>query len=110
MQQVIRLSKQVDLETTKGVVARTIYEESEIDNLARTLALQNNKKVVNSYWDGSTAGVKEYVVEDLPPLEASEPVPAVVEQVAETCACEQSTEEADMACKGKGKGTKKKGN
>lgn len=90
MQQVIRLNKIVDIETTKGVVARTTYTESEMDDLARRLALQHNKEIANSYWD--SADIKEYVTRDLPP--APEPV---VEAAAEATTEMKPIEELNLA-------------
>jgi hypothetical protein len=62
MIQTIRMKKIVDRETSPGIIARTEYEEKEMDDLAITLAGNAGKKISNKYWEGD---YKVFHVEDV---------------------------------------------
>lgn len=76
----IVMSKIVDNETSKGIIARTIYTEDEMDNLARTLSGSAGKTIINKYWEGES---KTYVLEDVVVPEEPELPPVEVEVMPE---------------------------
>lgn len=61
MKKTIRLKTVIDYSPQEGVVARTYYDEKELDDLARTLAGSTGLIISHSYWTDEAKETKEYV-------------------------------------------------